>query len=149
RQQRSLRVGRYPCALLRVEVLYGLEQALVAFLDQVLEADAAPHELAGDRDDEAQVVHHELFLGTPIALPRLPRHHELRLAVERRMRADQLDQRRQIVEFTAVARHLSFLSSPSKRSKSPVHLTAQPSSCSRLPLMHNARRCCAFHFASL
>src|SRR6267143_2290990 len=107
------RVGREAVALLRVEMLDGLEEAVVSFLHQILETDAATHELAGDRDDEAQVVHHELFLRALVALPRLPRHHELSLAVERRVGADQLDQRRQIVEFTAVARHRpSFLSSP-------------------------------------
>ena len=54
----------------------------------------------------------ELLLRAPVALAGLPRHHQLGLAIERRVRADQLDQRRKIVEFTAVAHLPSFLYPP-------------------------------------
>src|SRR5207253_6809618 len=97
---------------------------------QVLEPHAAAHELAGHRDHQAEVVDDELLLRALVSLARLARDHELGLPIERRVRADQLDQRRQIVEFTAVAhRHPSFgpptktTSFPSLRSDLP---TAQP-----------------------
>src|SRR5207248_815906 len=76
------------------------------FLDQVLQPDAASHELAGDRNDQAQVVDDELLLRALLALTGAPSDLELRLPIERGMGPDQLDQRRKVIELAAVA-HLS------------------------------------------
>src|SRR5204863_92388 len=80
-----------------------LEEAVVALLHQILEPNAAAHELARDGDHEAQVVDDELLLRAPLAFPRTPRHRELRLPVERGMGTDQLDERSEIVELATVA----------------------------------------------
>src|SRR5205085_4356371 len=99
-------VRREPVSLLGVEVLDRLEKPIVPFLHQVLEANAAPHELAGDRDDQAQVVNDELLLRALVALAGATSDLELRLPIERGMGPDQLDQRRKVIELAAVA-HLS------------------------------------------
>ena len=87
-------------------MLDGLEKPVVPFLHEVLEPDAATHELAGDRDDQAQVVDDELLLRALVALAGAPSDLELRLPIERGMGPDQLDQRRKVIELAAVA-HLS------------------------------------------
>src|SRR4051812_12336254 len=110
------RVRGEAIALLRVEVLDGLQEAIVALLHEILEADAAAHEFAGHGDDEAQVVQDELLLRALLALARLSRDHELHLPIERGVGPDQLDQGREIVELAAVAHSLcSVLSLPSQR----------------------------------
>jgi len=93
-------------------MLDGLEEGRSFLPAPDLETDAATHELAGDRDDEAQVVHQELFLRalSPFRAFASPRAQSRGRTAGG---ADQLDQRRQIVEFTAVApASSSFLSSP-------------------------------------
>src|SRR5205807_6629303 len=97
--------------------------------------------------DEREVVDDQLLLRALVPLAGLPRDDQFGLAIERRMRADQLDQRRQIVEFTAVAHHA--LSFPRERPFLPFDLTAQHPIGSRIPLMHNATRRCSFPGASL
>src|SRR5690606_14487960 len=57
------RVGAELVAALVLELVHGLHQADVAFLDQVQKLQAAVRVLLGDRHDEAQVRLHELGLG--------------------------------------------------------------------------------------
>src|SRR5713101_1858022 len=105
-------VGREAVALLGVEVLDGLEEPVVPFLHQVFQADAATHELAGHRDDQAQVVDHQLLLRALVALAGATSDLELRLPIERGMGPDQLDQRRKVIELAAVAHFSPFLPFP-------------------------------------
>src|SRR5882762_3396658 len=106
------RVGREAVPLLRVEVLDGLEQPVVALLDQVLQPDAAPHELARHRDDQAEVVDDKLLLRALVPLAGATSDLELRLPVERGMGPDLLDQWRKVIEFAAVAHFSPILPFP-------------------------------------
>src|SRR5256714_3592431 len=138
------RVRGEAVALLRVEVLDGLQQAVVALLHEILEADAAAHELAGHGDDEAQVVQDELFLRALVALAGLPRDHELRLPIERGMGPDQLDQAREVVELAAIAHSLcSVLSLSFKNARRPPTIPTAPILFpTTFLLMPNAAVCC-------
>src|SRR5207248_6282797 len=89
------------------------------FLDQVLQPDAASHELAGDRNDQAQVVNDELLLRALVALAGASGDLELRLPIERGMGPDQLDQRRKVIELAAVAHLSPFLPFPLCRLQRP------------------------------
>ena len=93
-------------------MLDGLEEAVVALLHQVLEAHPAAHELAGHRDDQAQVVDHQLLLRALVALAGATSDLELRLPIERGMGPDQLDQWRKVIELAAVAHLSPFLPFP-------------------------------------
>ena len=108
------RVGGEPVALLGIEVLDRLEQPVVALLHEILEPHSAAHELAGHRDDEAEVVDDEQFLGALLALARPPRHLQFGVAVERRVGPDQLDQGREVIELASVAHRDSLQTSTAR-----------------------------------
>ena len=72
------RVRRELVAAAVLELVDGLHEADVALLDQVQELQTAVGVLLGDRDDEAQVGLHHLFLGLPrLALAFLHHLHDL------------------------------------------------------------------------
>src|SRR6266511_915913 len=71
-------IGRKLVAAAILELIDRLHQADIAFLDQVEELEAAVGVFLGDRDDEAQVRLHHLFLGLArLALALLHHLHDL------------------------------------------------------------------------
>src|SRR5438445_425825 len=108
------------------------------------------HALARHRDDQAQVVDHQLLLRALVALAGATSDLELRLPVERGMGPDQLDQRRKVIEFAAVAHFCPFLPFPlcclqrpsPPNDPDPWKTPELPIVSPTLPLMHNARFCC-------
>src|SRR5712671_3164861 len=107
------RVRREAIPLLGGDGFDGLQKPVVALLHQVLQPDAAPHELARHRADQAQVVDDQLLLRALVALAGATSDLELRLPVERGMGPDQLDQWRKVIEFAAIAHFSPFLPFPS------------------------------------
>ena len=112
------RVGGEAGAGVRVELLDRAHQADVAFLDQVVEADRPAALLAGDGDDEGQVVPDELLLRPHLALAGLEGERVLLVAGERRVVADGLEIRGELLELPASALdtgglHSSLASPPS------------------------------------